>query len=521
MRVFKTSLLLAWAATATARPALKRGAPSCRFALQYNQSDILDDPTDFIMDLLYWEGQFHQNSVGYNTLNGMSYDGTQIDLTTGLATFQHNFSAPSKESLQFMIYAHAINGSQQAAQFLSPSNPAAAPDIAASILETKLATYLKFNETYPGFGGFLPWYNNAKDVQDISPAWNWVNLVPALDNGELLWAVYSAIEVLENSPKESYQRLAQDWQRWLDYTKTTAAKIFYAGQGQVCAVTAIQNQSWPVNDPRQNYSCSGDGRINDPYEGELFTWWLQFFGGLSENDKQMLWEVKRPQLVSVEYDMGGVGPITVQEGYWFSSHEQWKVLEMPYYDVDIIRRLYNNAERARTCNSVVTKVPGMFASVNNSTDPSTGQIIGYISNAGIPSIANQTVQELDVITPYSVFPTLLFDQKVGLAWWRNMVIAKKMQNPYGSTESARIDGILISGLVTWDSKMTTVNALLGGVSDFVRQRMIKDGIYQEFIDIIEGVYTSVFKDLKGENIPYCLPEETIPDRGLEDFTECN
>lgn len=70
----------------------------------------------------------------------------------------------------------------------------------------------------------------------------------------------------------------------------------------------------------------------------------------------------------------------------------------------------------------------MFASVNNSTDPSTGQIIGYISNAGIPSIANQNVQELDVITPYSVFPTLLFDKKVGLAWWRNMVIAKKMQS---------------------------------------------------------------------------------------------
>lgn len=98
MRVFRASLLLAWATTTTARPARQsRGTPSCRFALQYNQSDILNDPSDFIMDLLYWEGRFHQNSVGYNTLNGMSYDGTQIDLTTGLATSQHNFSAASKE----------------------------------------------------------------------------------------------------------------------------------------------------------------------------------------------------------------------------------------------------------------------------------------------------------------------------------------------------------------------------------------------------------------------------------------
>jgi hypothetical protein len=69
----------------------------------------------------------------------------------------------------------------------------------------------------------------------------------------------------------------------------------------------------------------------------------------------------------------------------------------------------------------------MYASVNNSTD-SSGQIIGYISNAGIPSIANQTEQELDVITPYSVFPVTLFDRGVGMAWWKNMADGKKMQS---------------------------------------------------------------------------------------------
>lgn len=70
----------------------------------------------------------------------------------------------------------------------------------------------------------------------------------------------------------------------------------------------------------------------------------------------------------------------------------------------------------------------MYASVNNSTDPETDAIIGYISPAGIPSVASQTEQELDVITPYSVFPTILFDRAVGLAWWRNMVVGKKMQS---------------------------------------------------------------------------------------------
>ena len=93
--------------------------------------------------------------------------------------------------------------------------------------------------------------------------------------------------------------------------------------------------------------------MNDPYEGELFTWWLYFFGGLSQTDKNLLWEAKRPQLVSVEYNVGEVEPITVQKGkinhreyrlrliirvgYWFSAHEQWKVMEMPYYDVDLVK----------------------------------------------------------------------------------------------------------------------------------------------------------------------------------------
>jgi hypothetical protein len=41
----------------------------------------------------------------------------------------------------------------------------------------------------------------------------------------------------------------------------------------------------------------------------------------------------------------------------------------------------------------------------------------------------------------------------------------------------------MSSFVSWDSKITTVNAVLGGVSNFVRQKMQDDGIYQEFLAI--------------------------------------
>ena len=97
-------------------------------------------------------------------------------------------------------------------------------------------------------------------------------------------------------------------------------------------------------------------------------------------------------------------------------------------EVHMGRRLYKNAERVRTCNSVVTKVPGLFASVNNITDVETDEIMPYISPAGIPSIANQTEQYHEVITPYAAWPVIMFDKAVGLAWWHNMVSAKKMQS---------------------------------------------------------------------------------------------
>lgn len=100
MRVSQaSSLALTWAALASALPAKhgQAGAPSCRFAQQYTQQQIMQDPTNLISDMLYWEGQFHQNNVSYNSINAMTYDGTNLNFTTGERTIKHGFSAASKE----------------------------------------------------------------------------------------------------------------------------------------------------------------------------------------------------------------------------------------------------------------------------------------------------------------------------------------------------------------------------------------------------------------------------------------
>lgn len=117
-----------------------------------------------------------------------------------------------------------------------------------------------------------------------------------------------------------------------------------------------------------------------------------------------------------------------------------------------------------------------------------------------------------------------------------MVTGKKMQNPYGSSESERVDGTATSSFVSWDSKISTVNALLGGVGSFVREKMKDDGIYNEFLyitnvsysylyvglsaDILQREYNRVFTTLKGENVALCVPNTREPDKGLQDYTDC-
>ena len=75
------------------------------------------------------------------------------------------------------------------------------------------------------------------------------------------------------------------------------------------------------------------------------------------SERELIWIDKRAKLQAVEYttnqgtNPGNVsvsdhvliviiptGPITVQKGWWFSAHEQWKYLELPYNDVPINRR---------------------------------------------------------------------------------------------------------------------------------------------------------------------------------------
>jgi len=81
-------------------------------------------------------------------------------------------------------------------------------------------------------------------------------------------------------------------------------------------------------------NCTFDNNcyLDDPYEGELFAFMMYFFAPwTNQTERELMWTVKAAKLKSVDYTIPSLGKnITVQKGWWFSSHETWKYLFLPY-----------------------------------------------------------------------------------------------------------------------------------------------------------------------------------------------
>jgi hypothetical protein len=62
-----------------------------------------------------------------------------------------------------------------------------------------------------------------------------------------------------------------------------------------------------------------------------------------------------------------------------------------------------------------------------------------------------------------------------------MLSGGRMQGPFGSTEAINVTGTAISPVVTWDSKITTVLAMTGGIGPVVSKILKKEGKYVSII----------------------------------------
>ena len=231
---------------------------TCRYANNYEANDLLHDDiarTQFLDDYIFWENEFMKSGIAFGAATGMTYDGAHLSLTTGTLNANRKWSAASKEALHLMALCHQMNGSK----FMDI-------DTEISILNTKLATYSSFNTKYPGFGGFIPWYEFDADSIIPSDSNHWL---PALDNGQMYWALYalkwcikSNVQSINNSLNINETLNAIDDQ--LTLMESNVDTVFHGGNGLIRWNSYISNGSLAVDDAEQSYTGGAWG--TDAYE---------------------------------------------------------------------------------------------------------------------------------------------------------------------------------------------------------------------------------------------------------------
>lgn len=214
------------------------------------------------------------------------------------------------------------------------------------------------------------------------------------------------------------------------------------------------------------------------------------------------------------------GPITIQKGWRFSAHEAWKYLALPYLDeeFDTVRRLFRNQERVRTWEAHLNGIPGLKAACYG-TNP------WYVDRLGIVAASNgfdDQVRESDkMVTPYGAFPLILADRGKGLAWHRAMLARPRMQNQYGSTEASRqnSDNPGVAMKCTWDTKVTTDVALLGGTQAILKRYLQANGKWDRFVERVTTNHKK-FESLEGEQNDFApVPAQEVMNAAA-DFSTC-
>lgn len=536
-RVSTTILLLALAALvappAAARrdPAAASGSRATREAKLHEtrpqaRPELLSPRAArrYMDNLARRESRFYQPGVGYDGKSGLTFDGVNIDFRTGLPAGVRNWSAPSKESVHVALLVKALEGDRTARLMLSPDprHPALARKRALEVLTKKIASYERFNREYPGFGGFLPWYT-VKDgkmapIPDVKGSQGWESRVPALDNGQLAWSLYHAANALEElGERELGERYRAAFQRM----SRNVVGIFYDPKAQKMRAEAklVRGSKKP---PAKNAYALNEKNpyfLTDSYEGLLLCHFADLFGNWSRAPagKDAIWATPRRQPGSFTTAAGK--KITIAKAWVGSSHEEWGQQILPFSEVAIDRKLFLNAQRARTAYSAERGIPGLFASthrpVNHPALPEYAGMLGFRAPEG----TLERSRSRSIVAPYAVFPLALAPGGTALfaTWLKTMLDAPRMLGPYGMGESASVSGNKIAPCLTWDGKALPMLAWMGGIRGDVRRYLARDGKLQPFVKRVEADYR-LFEGIRieGTDQPLRAPTATIP-RAMSDF----
>lgn len=490
--------------------------------------------------------------VLHDAETGLTFDGHAIDFVTGkVVGAPRDLSAASKESLDISLLVKAVQGDRIAQLAVSPTgNPADAIPVALDRLRRKIDSYRDFDERYPGFGGFLPWFriDGPPGRRKMEPLSDWKDRIPALDNGQLAWSVYHAASALKAA---GYRDLAAKYDAHLKLMSKHVVGMFFDPVEQTIRAEArivgpnrkAPNENRYVTNPDNLYY------LNDSSEGLLMVHFADLFGTWAPaharsdqsptrtsaapspsttvtahtdavkfddapSARDALWTI--PRHIPATFVTRAGSRITTERGWRFSSHEEWGYLMLPFRDIPIANALFVNAQRARTAFAADEGRPGLYASTHL---PQVGNASPlYENRMGIPSIATEGTEAMSVYAPYAAFPLALVDKNMFATWMKNMLSAPRMFGEHGIGESFDGAGNAIAPVLTWDGKALPLLAWSGGISSDVRAALQRDGKYDRFLATVAAGYRRfTMATLEGANVPLSPPSAGVP-RAMSDFS---
>jgi len=366
-----------------------------------------------------------------------------------------------------------------------------------------IGEYDRYHEDCPACGGFINWAWVGPDGFEWQPGKK-VKGIPSLDNGQMAWSMIAAKQVLE---EKGHTELAARYQTQIDRMKAGAVKLFFNGKRISNIANVKDKKTTPGEKQKQK------GMLRDPFEGELMAMFMDMLAeDMTAGGRAKMWKKVKKGVMRKTYEHDGLpnGPITVQSGWRFSAHEQWKFLVLPYLQHDTARRMFNNGERARSWDASLRGLGGMVAAAYRPR--ANGGYPMYMDTLGIESISYGYTEPADedlVVTPYGSFPLILADRGSGLAWHRATIARPKMQNPFGSGESSQAfpaDGgePQVAPILTWDTKVSSDLAMVGGTGGIIHRFFEQNGLTDRFHAILTDTLDKM-KDLAGEDTPYAPP----------------
>lgn len=95
----------------------------------------------------------------------------------------------------------------------------------------------------------------------------------------------------------------------------------------------------------------------------------------------------------------------------------------------------------------------------------------YFASCGVPDLAFEEIEYRAAISTYSTMGLFLIAEDVAATWYQNMLKGPAAQSKWGSIEAQCNCGLKIAPYVTWDTKGTTLLAMMGGLVNNVKQRL--------------------------------------------------